>query len=160
MVNKTSKLTELLSRNLLQVYVGTNWTERNLKDVLEKITYAESNHEFSFSASIKTLAFHLHYFAKVTLEALKTGKLIAHDRDSWKAEHIDSEEKWNALIQELIQIGKDFSHHIKGMTDEEMLDFLDDPKYGSTYDNVQGIIEHHHYHLGQISLLKNMIQSQ
>ena len=35
-------------------------------------------------------------------------------------------------------------------------DFLD-KKYGSYYRNLHGIIEHSHYHLGQIVLIKKII---
>jgi hypothetical protein len=35
-----------------------------------------------------------------------------------------------------------------------------DPKYGSYYRNLHGIVEHTHYHLGQIVLVKKIIQAQ
>ena len=35
-----------------------------------------------------------------------------------------------------------------------------DPKYGNFYRNLQGIIEHTHYHLGQISLLKKLVKEK
>ena len=41
-------------------------------------------------------------------------------------------------------------------------DFLGDfviPKYGTYARNIHGMIEHAHYHLGQIALIKKMIQS-
>ncbi len=34
-----------------------------------------------------------------------------------------------------------------------------DKKYGSYYRNLQGIIEHTHYHLGQIVLIKKMLRT-
>jgi hypothetical protein len=41
--------------------------------------------------------------------------------------------------------------------DEDMLDnAFTDPKYGSLRRNLEAIIEHSYYHLGQISLLKKL----
>ena len=43
------------------------------------------------------------------------------------------------------------------LSDDKLFDNFADPKYGSYYRNLQGIVEHTHYHLGQIVLLKKII---
>ena len=43
------------------------------------------------------------------------------------------------------------------MPEERFFEDMADPKYGSWYRNIHGIIEHAHYHLGQIVLLKKLI---
>jgi len=51
------------------------------------------------------------------------------------------------------------AHLIEQVPDEQYTAFFDQEKYGSYYRNLQGIVEHHHYHLGQIVLLKKWIQT-
>ena len=47
---------------------------------------------------------------------------------------------------------------IKQLPDEKLQEDFVDKKYGSYYRNIHGIIEHTHYHLGQIGMLKKIIQ--
>ncbi|MFT4660247.1 MAG: hypothetical protein ACI8XB_000508 [Patiriisocius sp.] len=47
-----------------------------------------------------------------------------------------------------------FSSNIEKLSDQKMSDHFVDEKYGSYYRNLNGIIEHAHYHLGQIILIK------
>jgi hypothetical protein len=42
---------------------------------------------------------------------------------------------------------------------KRLSDTFTDEKYGDYYRNLQGLIEHTHYHLGQIVILKKMLQS-
>ncbi len=46
---------------------------------------------------------------------------------------------------------------IEEMPDEKLLENFTDEKYGNYYRNIIGTIEHMHYHLGQIVLIKKMI---
>jgi len=43
------------------------------------------------------------------------------------------------------------------MTETQLEETFVDEKYGNYLRNIEGIIEHGYYHLGQISLLKKMI---
>ena len=50
-----------------------------------------------------------------------------------------------------------FANQVEQM-EESMLDqpFADE-KYGSYLRNIEGVIEHSYYHLGQVSLIRKMI---
>ncbi|MGN6163930.1 MAG: hypothetical protein ACTHOF_05245 [Flavisolibacter sp.] len=43
------------------------------------------------------------------------------------------------------------------MADSKLDEIFVDEKYGTYYRNLQGIIEHTHYHLGQIVLIKKLL---
>jgi hypothetical protein len=49
-----------------------------------------------------------------------------------------------------------FAVLLEQFSEEKLLGDFIESKYGTYYRNVHGIIEHTHYHLGQISLLKKM----
>lgn len=51
-----------------------------------------------------------------------------------------------------------FANHIELMSDEKLESIFVEEKYGNYRRNIEGIIEHSYYHLGQISLIKKMIK--
>lgn len=61
------------------------------------------------------------------------------------------------LVNDFLSNSEKFINHVEKM-DENTLDqpFVDE-KYGSYLRNIEGVIEHSYYHLGQVSLIKKMI---
>ncbi len=51
-----------------------------------------------------------------------------------------------------------FAIQIETLDEAKLFEDFADPKYGNYYRNLHGIIEHTHYHLGQISLIKKIIR--
>jgi hypothetical protein len=49
---------------------------------------------------------------------------------------------------------------IEGFSDERLEEIFLEKRYGSIYRNLHGNMEHMHYHLGQIVLLKKMIREK
>jgi hypothetical protein len=50
-----------------------------------------------------------------------------------------------------------FAEQIEKIDEAKLFEDFADPKYGSYYRNLLGIIEHTYYHLGQISLIKKIL---
>ena len=50
-----------------------------------------------------------------------------------------------------------FAAHVERMPDEKLEAVFMDEKYGNYRRNIEGVIEHSYYHLGQISLIRKMI---
>lgn len=48
---------------------------------------------------------------------------------------------------------------IEKLPESVLLEIFSDEKYGTYYRNILGIIEHSHYHLGQIVIIKKMIDA-
>jgi len=51
-----------------------------------------------------------------------------------------------------------FAALIESMTEAQCWEVFSEMKYGNYYRNLHGIIEHTHYHLGQIVILKKLVQ--
>lgn len=49
-------------------------------------------------------------------------------------------------------------HLIAELSDDELKDIFIKEKYGNYFRNIHGIIEHTHYHLKQIVILKKLIR--
>jgi len=50
-----------------------------------------------------------------------------------------------------------FAALIEQLPDSKLRAQFTDEKYGTYYRNLQGIIEHTHYHLGQIVIIKKIL---
>lgn len=53
-----------------------------------------------------------------------------------------------------------FANLIELLPEATLWEPFTDEKYGTYYRNIQGIIEHTHYHLGQIVVIKKMLANQ
>ena len=51
-----------------------------------------------------------------------------------------------------------FANQVELMSDEKLEEIFVDEKYGNYRRNIEGVIEHSYYHLGQISLIKKMMK--
>ena len=61
------------------------------------------------------------------------------------------------MVNSLITNAEVFANKVEQLEDNQLLDAFVDEKYGSYQRNIEGMIEHCYYHLGQISLIKKMI---
>ena len=51
-----------------------------------------------------------------------------------------------------------FATLIEGLPEDAIWSDFDNGKYGNYYRNLQGIVEHAHYHLGQIVVIKKLLR--
>ncbi len=136
---------------------GGNWTASNYKDQLEEVDWRLATAKVDGLNTIAQLFYHATYYLPHIARVLEGGPLEAKDKFSWETPDIKSESDWQALLE---QAWSDAGHLAKLLeelpADQMGADFAD-PKYGNYYSNISGIIEHLHYHLGQIVLLKKLI---
>jgi hypothetical protein len=91
------------------------------------------------------------------LKVLKGGPLEANDKYSFELPPIQSQSDWENLLNKTWAEAEAFALLIEQLPDEILLEHFTDEKYGNYYRNFHGIIEHTHYHLGQIALIKKII---
>ncbi len=148
----------LLAKHLRDVHTGGNWTSVNLRDTLADVSLAEAFDRQPGFNSIAALTYHIHYYVAALVRVLHGRPLDAHDRYSFDHPPLDSEEDWEALREQSLAAAADAAAAVERLP-EALLDApFTDPKYGTYYRNIQGTIEHAHYHLGQIVLLKKRLR--
>lgn len=152
-------IAQQLARHFSELHFGGNWTAVSVKEVLENISWKEAITTIPKYNNIATLVFHMHYYVAATLAAMRLGTLDAHDKYSFNVPEISSEEDWELLVQKVWDDAKAFSTTIEKFPDTKLSETFIDPKYGTYFRNINGIIEHTHYHLGQIVILKRMIKT-
>ena len=153
------KTTKYIANNLHQVYFGGNWTASNFKEHLDGVSLQIATKKISDLNTILALTYHIHYYVKGTMAVLKGGELTIRDKYSFDHPDIKSETEWQNFINTIWTEAKEFIALIEKLDDSILDTFLAEEKYGTYYRNLAGIIEHTHYHLGQIAVIKKMIAS-
>jgi hypothetical protein len=151
------KLSSQIAKHFREVHFGGNWTVSNLKDTLAGVTWQQATTKVQSLNTIAALVFHINYFVAVQLKVLQGGPLEGNDKFSYDVPPINSEEDWQKLKDKALSEAEQLATLIEQLPDSKWEEDFVDPKYGSYYRNLHGVIEHTHYHLGQIALLKKML---
>lgn len=88
------------------------------------------------------------------------GKLEISDKFSFDFPLIESQEQWQVFLAKFWNDAEEFADLIEKMSEEKLHEDFVDEKYGSYLRNIDGMIEHSYYHLGQIVLIKKIIIDQ
>ena len=102
-------------------------------------------------------SYHINYYLDGLLNVFDGGKLEIRDRYSFELPQILSEEDWQQLRNRLFFNAERFASAVEQMPDEKFDQPFIEEKYGSYLRNIEAVIEHGYYHLGQISLLRKLI---
>mgnify|MGYP000207959101 FL=1 len=149
--------TQQLAKHCRDVHFGGNWTFVNLKDTLADITWQEATTQYQDSNTIATLLFHINYYVNPVAKVLQGEPLNASDKFSFDCPTITSQEEWEHLIQKALDEAEQFANEIEKLEESKLFEVFSDEKYGNYFRNLLGIIEHTHYHLGQIAILKKRL---
>lgn len=150
--------TKQIAKHFRDVYFGGNWTAVNLKDTLADVTLQQATTKVYNLNTIATLVFHINYYVNPVLKVLQGQPIVASDKLSFKLPPITSDEEWQKLITKALTEAAELADRIEELDETKLQDVFVNPKYGNYYRNLLGIIEHTHYHLGQISLIKKIIK--
>jgi hypothetical protein len=145
-----------LAKHFRDVHFGGNWTTTNLKDVLSDISWEQAVKKHEDFNTIAALVYHVNYFVGALLQVLQGGPLDAHDKYSFDVPELKSQEEWKAMVSRVLDEADLAAQLIEKLPEEKLEEDFADKKYGSYHRNILGIIEHTHYHLGQIVILKRM----
>jgi len=146
-----------IAKHFKEVYFGGNWTTVNLKDTLSQVTWLQATTKIADLNTIARLTYHINYYLKEVSKVLQGEQLQASDKLSFDVLPIACAEDWKQLVDQVLQDGSQFALLIEQLPGTALDTDFTDPKYGSYYRNLNGIIEHTHYHLGQISLIRKLL---
>lgn len=150
-------LSKQLAKHLRDVHFGGNWTTTDLKTTLTDVSWREATTQVYSLNSIASLTFHMTYYVDVLITVLEEHKLVGKDELSWNLPEIDSQESWENLQKSSWLKAEKAALLIEELPDEKLTEDFIDPKYGTTYRNIAGIVEHMYYHLGQIVIIKKLL---
>ena len=146
-----------IAKHLRDVYFGGNWTDVNLKDTLADVNYQQATTKVYSFNSIAALVYHINYYVRVTGKVLQGEPLDGHDKFSFDLPPIQSQQDWEKLVAKTFAEVEAFATMIGQLPESKLEEIFVMEKYGNYYRNLHGIIEHCHYHLGQIVLIKKLL---
>jgi hypothetical protein len=146
-----------IAKHFRDVHFGGNWTSSNLKEALADVTWQQATTQVSSLNTIAALVYHINYYISAVAGVLQGEPLNAHDKYSFDLPPIHSDEDWKQLLDKMWGDAEIFAGLIEQMPESKLGEVFVDEKYGTYYRNIHGIIEHTHYHLGQIVLIKKML---
>jgi len=150
-------LTAQIAKHLRDVHFGGNWTASNLKQHLSGVTSEQATTKVPSFNTIVALVYHINYYVGAIIKVLQGGPLDAHDKYSFDHPPISSEEDWQQLLNKTWADAETLAALIEQLPNTKLDENFLDGKYGTWYRNLAGLIEHTHYHLGQIVLIKKML---
>lgn len=153
-------LTAQIAKHFRDVHFGGNWTSVNLKDSLNGLSWQQATTRVQSFNTIAMLVYHINYYVDAVWKVLKGGTLDASDQYSFNLSPIQSQEDWERLLDKTWTDAENLAALIEELPDSRLLENFLDGKYGNYYRNLTGIIEHTHYHLGQIVLIKKIVQAE
>jgi hypothetical protein len=149
-----------VAKHFREIHFGGNWATSNLKDNLSDVSWQEATTKVHSFNTIATLTFHTSYYVSALLRVLQGKALDAKDQLSFDHPSIQSQEDWNNLLGKIWSEAEQAAALIEELPEDKFREDFTDKKYGNYYRNIHGIIEHTHYHLGQIALLKKLLREE
>lgn len=149
-----------LAARLQEVLLDGRWiANTNLKEQLLAVNWQQANQRIGNLNTIALLTFHLDYYLKGILEVFNGGPLTISDKYSFDMPPVTNVEEWDKQVQTCLHHSEKFITAVKQMSEAQLQEPFVDEKYGSYQRNIEGVIEHSYYHLGQISLLKKLVEA-
>jgi hypothetical protein len=150
-----------LASRLREVLLDGHWiANTNYKEQLQSINWNQAIQKVDNLNTIAALTFHINYYMEGLLNVFNGGKLEISDKYSFDLPEIKTEQDWNQLVGTFLHNAATFASKVAQMEDTLFDQPFVDEKYGSYQRNIEGVIEHSYYHLGQVSLIRKMITQQ
>ncbi len=147
-----------LADRFREVMLHGKWiANTNMKEQLSEVTLEQSLKGVRTLNSIAALTFHMDYYISGVLNVLKGGDLEIRDKYSFDLPTLTQESDWQQLRNKLWTDSEQFASLVEDLPRQKLEETFVDPKYGTYSRNIEAMIEHAYYHLGQIVLIKKLL---
>ncbi len=147
-----------LANRLREVYLNGRWiANTNYKDQLLSVNRVQAIQQVGDLNTIAALTFHINYYLEGILHVFNGGKLEISDQYSFDLPPIETDADWESLVRSLLDNAEKFADAVAAMDDQLFDQVFVDEKYDTYFRNIQGVLEHSYYHLGQIVLIRKLV---
>ena len=147
-----------IAKRFREVILNGTWVANtNYKHQLTGLDWKIATAKFQSLNTIALLAQHIHYYINGVKNVFKGGSLDIKDKYSFDFPPMHSQDDWENFLTRFWNDAEEFASLIEQMPEEKLNEKFVDEKYGTYQRNIDGMIEHSYYHLGQIVLLKKMV---
>lgn len=150
----------VIANRLREVLLNGQWiANTNFKEQILSLNWKQATQKVGELNTIAAITFHINYYLKGLLHVFNGGELKISDKYSFDIPEIHSEMDWKIQVDDFLNNSEKFIEQVEQLPDNLLDQPFVDEKYGSYLRNIEGVIEHSYYHLGQVSLLKKIISS-
>jgi uncharacterized damage-inducible protein DinB len=151
----------ILSKRLREVFLDGKWiANTNYQEQIIDLSWHQASLKIYDLNSVALLTFHINYYLEGLLQVFNSGKLEISDRYSFDMKNITTEKEWNELKLRFLANAEAFCNKVAKLDEAILNEVFVHEKYGTYLRNIEAIIEHSYYHLGQVVLIKKMILSK
>ena len=147
-------ITQQIAQKYQETLLGDSQLGASLKKQLDDVDWETATRRWEDYHTIATLTFHIGYYLQAVISVLLDKPLTLHDKLSFDHPPVQSETDWSALQETVWEHAEHCVQLISAMPAERLDAPFSDPKYGSHFRNLTGILEHATYHMGQLAWLK------
>lgn len=152
------KDTSEIANRFKEVILNGTWVANtNYKDQLENLDWKVAVALVQNLNTIAVLAQHIHYYIKGINNVFKGGTLDIKDKFSFDFAPIHSQQEWETFLNKFWADTDEFIFLAEQISNDTLDQVFVDEKYGTYKRNIECMIEHSYYHLGQIVLLKKLL---
>lgn len=149
---------QLLAMRFREVILNGTWVANtNYKNELTGLDWEIAVSKVGSLNTISLLAQHVHYYINGINNVFRGGTLDIKDKYSFDFPVIQSQQEWDEFLAKFWNGAEVFAAFVDDIFDEDLSKVFTDEKYGTFQRNIECMIEHAYYHLGQIVLLKKLI---
>lgn len=149
-----------LANRIREVLLSGKWiANTNFHEQIRAITWQQAIQKVSTLNTVALLTFHINYYLKGLIHVFEGGPLDIKDKFSFDLPEITCEAEWQSLVAEFVANSEAFVGFVEKMEDAQFDQVFVDEKYGTYLRNIEGVIEHSYYHLGQVSLINKLIRT-
>ena len=147
-----------IANRLREVFLTGKWiANTNYKEQLQAVSWQQATQKINDLNTIAALTFHINYYLDGLLHVFNGGDLEINDKYSFDVPVITCNEEWESLLNQFLKNAEHFANAIEQMPDAKFDEVFVQEKYGTYLRNIEGVIEHSYYHLGQIVLIRKLL---
>lgn len=147
-----------LAQRFREVILNGTWiANTNFRDQLTDLDVEIANSQVQSLNTISILAQHIHYYIVGVKNVFKGGELAISDRLSFSFEPFSTQIEWDVFLEKLWIDAEEFANLIERFSNEKLQENFVNIQYGTYGRNIEAMIEHCYYHLGQITLIKKLL---
>ncbi len=153
-----SNLVNAIAQHFYEVHYGNNWTDASVNDAIKDISWEQATKQLGSVNTIALLVHHMHFYNSVVYNRCFEDEDKEFDHEDSLVVNVQNQKDWEQLKATYFELVSKLNTSILNLRE----DVLFTKRLGNEktyYKNLHGLIEHIHYHLGQINLLKKMLSA-
>jgi len=145
-----------LSSEFRKAYSGDAWHGNNLSSIVSSVPYNNAyRRPIPNAHTIAELVLHITAWTEEVISRLMDNVSKDPDQGDWPVVEEESSEAWDVILSEFQIANEKLNNLAMMITDEQWLENVSRPTdvKQAKWELLNGLIQHHAYHGGQISLL-------